>query len=78
MPIQKRIFELPKGPPSQVRTGKSQRQMLHGGDRMNLDKAIETIYRIRADCLDILKELKAIKAHQTTPIRLGEQGPEKR
>jgi hypothetical protein len=45
---------------------------------MNLDKAIETIYQIRADCLDILKELKALNSHQTTPIQLGEQDPEKR
>lgn len=45
---------------------------------MNLDKAIETIYEIRKDCLDILKELKELKAHQTTPTRLGEQDPEKR
>ena len=45
---------------------------------LDLDKAIEAIYEVRKDCLDILKELKEIKAHQTTSAGLGEQDPKKR
>ncbi len=44
----------------------------------NLEKAMTSIYEVRSLCLDILKELKAMKAHQTTTPRLGEQDPEKR